>query len=105
MDEQGKVFEKLIRLSRKRGIQVKFAPLQANNGRILGDRVAIANDLNIESMNYTLAHEIAHSYLHYDKGDILQNDGSYEEQADRAAFMLLDMAKVSGREGRSNVSV
>ena len=102
MAEQGRVFERLIRLCRERNLRVQFFPFQAYNGRVCGDKIGIANDLDIESINYTLAHEIAHVYLHFDKGNILQNDGNYEEQADRAAFMLLDMAKVSGREGRSN---
>ena len=52
--------------------------------------MAIANDRELNEMNFTLAHELAHAYLHYDKGNILENDGSYEEQADRAAKMLID---------------
>ena len=78
-----------------RGLQVKFAPLRYNYGRLKGDRVGIANDISIKEINGTLAHELAHSYLHYDKGNILKNDGTYEEQADRAARMLLDMAAMS----------
>lgn len=97
-EEQGKIFECLIHLSRKKNIQVKFAPLQFNYGRLKGDRVAIANDISIEKINHTLAHELAHAYLHYDKGNIIQNDGSYEEQADRAAVMLVDMAGLIARE-------
>ena len=96
--EQGKIFERLIHLSREKGLQVKFAPLQYNYGRLKGDRIGLANDLSIEQMNYTLAHELAHAYLHFDKGDILQNDGSYEEQADRSAIMLLDMVRLIVRE-------
>lgn len=90
--DSGKIFERLIHLSRKKGLQVKFAPLQYNYGRIKGNRVGIANDIDIDKINYTLAHELAHAYLHYDKGDIITNDGIYEEQADRAADMLLAMA-------------
>ncbi|MDE5907771.1 MAG: ImmA/IrrE family metallo-endopeptidase [Lachnospiraceae bacterium] len=41
----------------------------------------------IEDFNYNLAHELAHYFLHYDKGDIVESDKNkeYEEQADRAA--------------------
>ena len=94
MENQGKIFERLIHLSRVRGLQVKFAPLQYNYGRLKGDRVAIANDMTLEQINTTLAHELAHSYLHYDKGNILENDGDYEEQANRAAVMLIAIAGV-----------
>lgn len=91
MDDAGKIFERLIHLSRIRGLQVKFCPLKCYYGRLKGDRVAIANDRGLNEMNFTLAHELAHAYLHYDKGDILENDGSYEEQVDRAAKMLIDV--------------
>lgn len=90
MDDTGKIFERLIHLSRIRGLQVKFCPLKYNYGRLKGDRVAIANDRSLDEMNFTLAHELAHAYLHYDKGNILENDGSFEEQADRAAKMLIE---------------
>lgn len=90
MEDTGKIFERLIHLSRIRGIQVKFCPLECSYGRLKGNRVAIANDRKLNEMNFTLAHELAHTYLHYDKGNILENDGSYEEQANRAAKMLID---------------
>ena len=92
--DKGKIFEKLIHLAGRNGLQVKFAPLQCNYGRLKCDKVGIANDMGIEQINYTLAHELAHVYLHYDKGNILGNDGAYEEQADRAARMLVDIAQI-----------
>ena len=96
MMDSGKVFEKLIHLAvGKNELRVLFVHLLVSYGRIKGDRVAITDDIDIDKINYTLAHEIAHHYLHYDKGDILQNDGSYEEQADRAAKMLLDAILLS----------
>lgn len=96
MMDSGKVFEKLIHLAAgKNKLHVKFVHLAISYGRIKGDRIAITDDIDIDKMNYTLAHEIAHHYLHFDKGDILQNYGSYEEQADRAAQMLLDAILLS----------
>jgi len=91
--DKGITFERLIHLSKKKGLQVKFAPLQCNYGRIKRDRLAIANDIGIDKINYTLAHEIAHAYLHYDKGDILGQE-TFEQQADRAAEMLLDLCEM-----------
>lgn len=94
MDDTGKIFERLIHLSRKKGMQVKFVPFKTFYGRVKGDRIGIANDLHIDEINYNLAHELAHTYLHYDKGNIVENDGSYEEQADRAAHMIIDALSV-----------
>lgn len=102
--DQGKVFEKLIYLSKLKGLEVKFASLQCSYGRIKGNRVVIANDIGLEKINYTLAHELAHAYLHHDKGDILHGDASYEEQADRAATMLLDAIGLNERKF-CNVSI
>ncbi len=90
--DKGEVFAKLVHIATEHGIIVRFAPLQANDGRLKGNRIAIRQDLpTIEDFNYNLAHEIAHAFLHCDKGDTINSDrhAEYEEQADRAANMLL----------------
>ena len=90
--DKGEVFAKLVHIATEHGIIVRFAPLQANDGRIKGNRIAIRQDLpTIDDYNYNLAHEIAHAFLHCDKGNIMNSDreAEYEEQADRAARMLL----------------
>ena len=92
--DKGKVFERLMLLARKNSLQVQFLPLQASCGRIYNNRIGIANNMSIEQINLTLAHELAHAYLHYDKGDITESTGDYEEQAERTARMLLDFATV-----------
>ena len=95
--ENGKVFEKLIKICRNKGMMVLFAPLKANYGMVYKKRIGIANDMDLENINKTLAHEIAHTYLHYDKGNIVEErDSSYEEQADRAANMLLETIQILG---------
>lgn len=89
--DSGKTFENLVHLAVENGITVKIAPLRASYARIKGDRIALNQNLaTIEDFNYNLAHELAHYYLHYDKGNILGAEGDYEEQADRGAKMLLD---------------
>lgn len=90
--DKGEIFAKLVHFATEKGIIVRFAPLQANDGRIKGNRIAIRQDLaTIDDFNYNLAHEIAHAFLHGDKGDMINSDKreEYEEQADRAANMLL----------------
>lgn len=93
--DNGKVFEELIKICRAKNILVLFAPFKGMYGMVRKERIGIANDMNLENINKTLAHEIAHTYLHYDKGNIVENKNSnYEEQADRAAFMLLDTIQI-----------
>ncbi len=93
--DTGKIFERLLRLAISKDIIVKFAPLSISDGRLKGNRLAIRQDLGINDINYNLAHEIAHAYLHYDKGDTIHSSqhNEYEEQANRAAGMLLELIK------------
>lgn len=88
----GEIFQKLMHIAAKKEITVKFAPLQYYDGILKGNRIAIRQELStIEDFNYNLAHELAHYFLHYDKGDTVNSDKhkEYEEEADRAANMLL----------------
>ena len=91
--DQGKIFERLLHLAMNRGLIVRFAPLRASNGRIMGERIGLRQDMGIEEINQSLAHELAHSYLHFDQGDILNSPirEKYEQEAERAADMLLDI--------------
>lgn len=96
MTDKGEIFCKLVHLATETGIAVRFVPFQAYDGRIKGDKIGIRQSLEtIDEYNYNLAHELAHAYLHYDKGSILSDmedkelHRQYEEQADRAAKMLL----------------
>lgn len=91
--EKGKIFCDLIHMAVSKGITVKFAPLGVSYARIKGDRIALSQSLGtIDDFNYNLAHELAHAYLHYDKGDIMASDDQeeYEKQADRGAQMLIE---------------
>lgn len=91
--DKGETFAKLVHLATSNGIIVRFAPLHVSYARLRGNRLALGQDLpTIEDFNYNLAHELAHAYLHYDKGDTINSElhEQYEEQADRAAKMLLD---------------
>ena len=93
--DNGKVFEELIKICRAKNILVLFAPFKGKYGMVRKERIGIANDMNLEDINKTLAHEIAHTYLHYDNGNIVENKiSNYEEQADRAAVMLLDTIQI-----------
>lgn len=71
--DKGKIFEKLIHLAQKRDIQVKFVPFEAAYGRIKENKIGLVNNIDIDKINFTLAHELAHLYLHYDKGNIMNN--------------------------------
>lgn len=97
MKDSGKIFEELVHLAVSKGIIVRFAPLQVSYARLKGNRIALNQNLaTIDDFNYNLAHELAHYFLHYDKGDTITSEkhAEYEEQADRAAKMLLTALSV-----------
>ncbi len=87
--------ETLMHLAENEGISVRFVPFKAYNGRLKQVkeevRIGIRIGMNFDEYVYVLAHELAHYFLHYDKGDTINSEkhAEYEEQADRAAKMLL----------------
>jgi len=96
-----KEMESLMHIAESEGIKVRFVPFQAYNGRLKQVkeevRIGIRMDMNLDEYIYTLAHELAHYFLHYDKGDTIRSEkhAEYEEQADRAAKMLLTALSIN----------
>lgn len=94
----------LLEFMQNRRAEVCFTGLRCHKGlwmRVNGrDRVTLAEGMTEAEIAETLAHEIAHSYLHYDKWDIMNTtkarNREFEEQADRAAKMLLDFLRAVG---------
>lgn len=70
--------EKLIHLAKENKISVKFVPFMDNNSRLkyaeTEVRIGIRMGMSFNEYVYTLAHELAHYFLHFDKGD---KKGSY----------------------------
>lgn len=89
--DQGRVFERLLKIASDNSLRVSFVPFDAYYGRLHGDKIGLCIDMDLKKINYTLAHELAHYFLHFDKGDMINSTcrRDYEEQADRAANMLL----------------
>lgn len=91
MADKGVIFQKLVSIANENGMEIKFANFKQHDGLILGKKLGIRAGMSIDDINYNLAHEIAHYFLHYDKGNTIsaENHIEYEEQADRAAHLLL----------------
>ena len=97
MQDKGNIFATLMHLATSKGIIVRFVPFEGVDARLKGNRIGIRQSMqSIEEINYNIAHEIAHLYLHFDKGDTINSDkhDQYEEQADRAAHMILDLLSI-----------
>lgn len=83
--------KELIKLANTKNISVKFKPLKYNDGRLKGNQILIREGMDEDHTIWILAHEIAHWFLHYDKGNTMTSPlhDEYEEQADRGARLLL----------------
>ena len=89
--------EKLKKFAEMQGFEVFVIDFGFDKecGRLLNKHIFVNNNENVskDRVAYTLAHEIAHGYLHKDKGNTVKSPkhAEYEEQADRAANMILDL--------------
>lgn len=101
--DKTEIFTKLIHRIREMNGFAMFIPMNSNAEGIMTARckrsgepidfsIGIRGELDFDGYLYNLAHELAHFYLHYDKGDMIgTHSAEYEEQADRAARMILDV--------------
>lgn len=101
---KSKVFRKLMLLANKNNVEILFVPFKSYDGRFTrrsGEyRIGIRIDMDFDDYIYNLAHELAHLYLYYDKGNIMgsERETEYEEQANRAARMLIDVLSIQEGE-------
>ena len=71
--------------------------MQSLKGRKIGfisdKRILLNTEMKETDEAFVLAHEIAHGYLHKDKGDTTNSpkNKEYEEEANRAAELILDL--------------
>ena len=89
--------EILLKVYKAKGLEVEKMKFQTKGlrGLMYGNRIGISESLNEAEEVETLAHELAHVYLHYDKGNTIESPlhDYYEEQAERASQLVLDVLK------------
>ena len=89
--QESEAVKELIKLTDRKNISVKFKPLKYNDGLLKGNQILIREGMDEAHTIWILAHEIAHWFLHYDKGNTITDPrhDEYEEQANRGARLLL----------------
>ena len=97
--QESKIFENLLKIAKEKQIkEIIFKDFKASaNGYLKGNKIGIRIGTSLKEINYTIAHELAHLYLHYDKTNTVKSPDhqKYEEQADRAAILILDVLQYS----------
>lgn len=97
LGEKTDIFVKLIHLVEKLRGEVYFVTFKSKSeGMMVSDnlrnlRIGIRSEMDFDRYIYNIAYELAHYFLHFDKGDTITSarHKEYEEQADRGARMLL----------------
>ena len=88
-------FEILRKIAERKNRTVKLVDMVFYDGLLKGDRIGLRTSLHDAEFVEILAHEIAHVYLHAERGNMIDNpDPEAEESADRAGKMLLDAIEV-----------
>ncbi|MBS4829641.1 MAG: ORF6N domain-containing protein [Firmicutes bacterium] len=87
------IFRALLKVAEDRGIDVVSRPFKAYRSMLKGDTIGIRDGLTLREVDYKLAFELAHSFMHYDGGDMINSPlaKEYNTQAGRAAEMILLM--------------
>lgn len=104
LGEKADIFVKLIHMVEKLRGEVYFVTFKSKSeGMMISDnlcnlRIGIRSEMDFDRYMYNIAYELAHYFLHFDKGDIITGvrHKEYEEQADRGAKMLLTALGVKG---------
>ena len=84
--DYSELIARLLQVGQGMGLNIRFKPLQAYDGRIKGNRVAIREGMPDEYTAFIIAHEIMHAAIH--KGNVM-GDAEAEWQANRAANVLI----------------
>lgn len=82
----------LLQVAESKGIEVTSYPFKSCYSALKNDKIGIQTEVTVERACYELAFELAHAFIHYDNGNMIESPLSkqYNEQAARAAVMILN---------------
>ena len=100
MDEPVFVFKNLLALAEEQGIMLKIKDLKGYDSYLKGQRIAIRKNQMFEKVVYEAAFELAHCFIHYDAGDIINSPlaKDYNDQAEKAAFMIIRLLDIKAKQ-------
>lgn len=93
MDNPIAVFHTLLQVAEEEGIEVRSFPFRNIDSALQGKCIGIRLQLTMEKTAYELAWELAHLFIHYDAGNMIESPlaKEYNDQATRAAGMIIRM--------------
>lgn len=100
MDEPVFVFKNLLALAEEQGIMLKIKDLKGYDSYLKGQRIAIRKNQMFEKVVYEAAFELAHYFIHYDAGDMINSPlaKDYNDHAEKAAFMIIRLLDIKAKQ-------
>lgn len=100
MEEPIFIFKSLLALAEEQGITLKLKDINGYASILKRDRIAIRKYQMFEKVVYEAAYELAHYFIHYDQGNMIDNplEKDYNDQAERAAFMMIRMLDIKTQQ-------
>lgn len=99
-DNPMKVLEILLQVARESGISVYSYPFKKYDSMLQKNAIGIRTEVTVEKACYELAYELSHVFIHYDGGNLINSPlaKEYNQQAERAANMIIKMLNVKTRK-------
>lgn len=96
MDNPIRMLKVLLKVADDRGIKVDSFPFGTVDSMLKNGHIGIRTGVTVEKACYELAWELSHSFIHYQKGDLIKSplSNDYNEQATRAAEMVMKILNV-----------
>ena len=100
MEEPIFVFKNLLALADEQGITLKLQDFKSFSSILHGKCIGIRKQQLFEKVVYETAYELAHYFIHYDQGDMVNSplEKDYNAQAERAAFMMIRMLDIKVKQ-------
>lgn len=100
MEEPVFIFKNLLAIAEENDILIKLKDIPGYFSILKGKRIAVRKNIEFEKVVYELAYELAHCFIHYDQGDMINSPLSkdYNEQAERAACMIIRLLDIKAKQ-------
>ena len=100
MEEPVFIFKNLLALAEDQDVVLKIKDIPGYDSMLKGKRIAVHKNQMFEKVVYEMAYELAHYFVHYNAGNIINSPlaKDYNEQADRAAFMMIRMLDIKAKQ-------
>lgn len=90
------VFKNLMALAKEENIKLEVKDIKGYFSILYKGKIALQRNMVLEKAVYETAYELAHYFIHYDCGNLINSPLSkdYNEQAERAASMMIRMLDI-----------